>query len=274
MDLIGVGDNVVDKYINQNYMYPGGNALNVAVLAKQYGLKTAYLGPLGNDRAGNHIFNTLEDEGINTLKTKLKTGSNRYAEVILENGDRKFVGNDLGVYINFNLNQDDIEYIKNFKLAHTSIYSSIEPYLKQLNNIETKISFDYSTKFNSKYIEQTAPYIDIAFFSDDGLENSTEEDIKNFMTDVYEYGPDYVVTTMGKKGAIALHKNKFYYQPIFKIKNLVDTMGAGDAFIAMFLKGYICNLNIERILENAAKAAAKNCTRSGAIGHGITIKKE
>ena len=54
--IIGIGDNVVDKYIHMGTMYPGGNALNIAVLCKRYGAETAYLGCLGNDYAGKHIY--------------------------------------------------------------------------------------------------------------------------------------------------------------------------------------------------------------------------
>lgn len=34
MNVLGLGDNVVDKYVNLKIMYPGGNALNFAVFAK------------------------------------------------------------------------------------------------------------------------------------------------------------------------------------------------------------------------------------------------
>ena len=32
--VLGLGDNVVDKYMHIKTMYPGGNALNIAVLAR------------------------------------------------------------------------------------------------------------------------------------------------------------------------------------------------------------------------------------------------
>jgi hypothetical protein len=34
MRFIGMGDNVVDRYINKEIMFPGGNAVNFAVYAK------------------------------------------------------------------------------------------------------------------------------------------------------------------------------------------------------------------------------------------------
>ena len=57
MKVIGVGDNVVDQYLYKRTMYPGGNALNFSVYAKQLGVESAYLGVFGSDRAAKHITN-------------------------------------------------------------------------------------------------------------------------------------------------------------------------------------------------------------------------
>ena len=37
MNVIGIGDNVVDKYVHTQTMYPGGNALNFAAYAAMLG---------------------------------------------------------------------------------------------------------------------------------------------------------------------------------------------------------------------------------------------
>ncbi len=41
MKVLGLGDNVVDKYENLGIMYPGGNSLNFAVLQKNWDMKVA-----------------------------------------------------------------------------------------------------------------------------------------------------------------------------------------------------------------------------------------
>ena len=40
--VIGVGDCYADRYPFQNTMYPGGNALNVAVYARMLGHESAF----------------------------------------------------------------------------------------------------------------------------------------------------------------------------------------------------------------------------------------
>ena len=52
MKLVCVGDNVADFYPEEGILYPGGSTYNVAVLARRYGARTAYLGTFGNDIAG------------------------------------------------------------------------------------------------------------------------------------------------------------------------------------------------------------------------------
>ena len=49
--VLGLGDNVVDKYMHIRTMYPGGNALNFAVYAKMFGIEAGYLGVFGDDEA-------------------------------------------------------------------------------------------------------------------------------------------------------------------------------------------------------------------------------
>ena len=51
---------MVDKYEHIKTMYPGGNAVNFAVLAKQLGAaRSAYMGIFGFDREAEHVIASL-----------------------------------------------------------------------------------------------------------------------------------------------------------------------------------------------------------------------
>ena len=52
--MLGIGDNVVDKYLNDKLMYPGGNALNFAVYCRMLNCDAAYIGGFGDDVAASH----------------------------------------------------------------------------------------------------------------------------------------------------------------------------------------------------------------------------
>ena len=62
--VLGLGDNVVDKYMHIRTMYPGGNALNFAVYAKMFGMEAGYLGVFGDDEAAAHVYDTIRGLGL------------------------------------------------------------------------------------------------------------------------------------------------------------------------------------------------------------------
>ena len=57
--VVGVGDNFVDRYWDENTMYPGGNSVNFAVYARQQGAFSAYCGVLAEDREARLIERAL-----------------------------------------------------------------------------------------------------------------------------------------------------------------------------------------------------------------------
>ena len=60
MKLIAIGDNVMDYYKDRGEIFPGGNALNAAVLGKRYQADvSSCIGIIGNDQAADHVRQTL-----------------------------------------------------------------------------------------------------------------------------------------------------------------------------------------------------------------------
>jgi fructoselysine 6-kinase len=83
MKLAGVGDNVVDRYRDLGTMFPGGQALNVAVYARRFGLESAYLGAIGDDVAGRQVLGAMRAEHLDTSHVRIVPGPNASAEVAL-----------------------------------------------------------------------------------------------------------------------------------------------------------------------------------------------
>ncbi|MHA1954050.1 MAG: PfkB family carbohydrate kinase [Candidatus Heimdallarchaeaceae archaeon] len=121
LKIAGLGNNTVDKYVNQGMMYPGGNAVNVAVLAKRYGLETSYVGWLGNDIYGKLIFNSLEEEGVDTTYTHVKEDVTNYTEIYLKDGDRKFGKSRQGASSKFKPNSSDMEFLSKHNPQRCSV---------------------------------------------------------------------------------------------------------------------------------------------------------
>ncbi len=263
--IIGVGDNVVDKYLDLGLMFPGGNALNVPVLAHRYGADAAYLGVLGDDKAGRHIYEVLQKEGIDICRMRMVKGSNAYAEVTLVEGDRVFVGGDKGVSTQLFLSKDDFEYMKKFDLIHTSVYSNIEHGLENIKKTGKIVSFDFSDIYEQSYLDKTLPFVDFAFFSGSDM---PLDDIKVFQKQVTEKGPSLVLVTRGSNGAVLYYEDKYYIQDSVPIK-VIDTLGAGDAFIASLILDILKGKEVSSALRKAAIDAASTCTYFGAFGYGV-----
>lgn len=266
--IIGVGDNVVDKYLHMNMMFPGGNSVNVPVIAHRHGIEAAYIGNLGNDFAGRHVLNSLKAEGIDVSHVKILEGSNAFARVTLVDGDRVFLKGNPGVGRNMDLTSDDFEFIQKFDLIHTSIYSSIENYLPHLRETGKLISFDYSDDYNNLYLEKTLPYVDFAFLSGSG---KSVDEVRELEKHISSLGPKRVLITRGSEGAILYDDGKYYEQGVVPTE-VIDTLGAGDSFIARYLVGVLQNEDIKESLKNAAYAAAQACKYYGGFGYGTEIQ--
>jgi fructoselysine 6-kinase len=265
--IIGVGDNTVDTYVHQGIMFPGGNSVNVPVLAKRYGADTSYIGCLGNDFRGRHILKALDEEGVDVSHVKMMDGPNAWCEVFLVDNDRVFGKSTKGVSIDLVLTEDDYHFIEQHQLTHTSIYSRIETQLPTVSKRSSLTSFDFSSSWTKEYLEKNLSWVDLAFLS---YPSNLTENVEDFMKWVFSLGPQLVVVTLGKRGSKAYDGETMYSQGIVETK-VVDTLGAGDAFIARFLVEYLQGQSIRDALAKAAISGAETCSYFGAFGHGMPI---
>ena len=268
--VIGIGDNVVDRYLDMDTMFPGGNAVNFAALARRYGFDSAYIGVVGADPEGDLIKKALQKEGVDISRMQTASGSTAFTDVGLENGERVFKGFDLSIYGKLDLRENDFAYIHGFDLAHTSVYSKITRHLPRIRGEKVRISFDFSDKWDEDTMKAIAPQIDYAFMSGSG--HSLEE-IRQRLQDLVSAGAKLALITMGSDGAMLYDGQQFYQQEIVPV-DVVDTLGAGDAFITMFLVNYLVSEDITYSLKLAAAAASVACTYYGAFGHGAPIRHE
>jgi fructoselysine 6-kinase len=262
MKLAGVGDNVVDHYRDLGWMFPGGQALNVAVYAHRFGVSAAYLGALGDDVAGRHVLGAIRAEGLDTTRLRVVHGPNAFAEVALEDGNREFVGGDAGVSM-IRLEQADLDYLAGFDLLHSSESSYLEDQLHLLARVG-HLSFDFSVRRDPAYIEPLLPHVEIAEFSLSDLDDAAAE---AWLERIHGLGPRLVLATRGAADALLFDGHRVWRQPSVPT-DLIDSLGAGDAFIARFLVGVLREEPYDRSLASAAATASATCGAYGAFGHG------
>ena len=277
VSVVGFGDNVVDIYTHSNKQYPGGNCVNFAVYAKMFGAKrSAYMGYFGTDVNADHVIEALHNEKIETVKCKKISGENGYSRCKLENGDRVFLDyNEGGVRSRhiYELDEFDIEYLKQFDLVHCGNYCYMESQLPKIKEANIPLSFDFSDDSTEEYYMQIAPLVTYAFCSYDG----TDEEVKKHLKKVSDLGPEIVCASRGAKGCMLYCNGKYYEQKAVPIEKVVDTMGAGDSLITTFMVGYTDARKkgisqdeaIVSSIAEAAKFAAEICQIDGAFVFGL-----
>jgi len=265
--LVGIGDNVVDHYLDQGVYYPGGNALNVAILAHRFGLtNSAYIGILGEDEEGKHVHSSIVAEGLSDSQLRFAKGATGKAKVTLVNGDRVFVESNQGGVrkkLMLRMDQDDLDLISRLGHVHSSCFSYLEPELPRIRPLARGLSFDFSTGRDVDYLAAVCPLVTLAFLSASDL-SDTETDA--LIKKVHAFGAPLVCITQGERGAAFSDGKRIIRQGIVQAR-LVDTMGAGDAFIAGFLATRVAGASIADALPQAARFAAKACEWPGAFGH-------
>lgn len=279
MKFIGMGDNVVDRYVNKKLMFPGGNAVNFAVYAKKCGVDSAYLGVFADDAEGHLIRSSLLELGVDVSGCSLFAEcATERCDVILNDGDRTFVGSgwiEGKEHRPLKLGSHELEYLRSFDVIHCGCYAEMEDEMRKLEGFSCVRTFDFSSEEENRtdrYLEKVCPYVDIALFSGERMD---EQEVDRLQEKVRSLGTDYVLITNGTKGQ-TLFDGKTAHKGVVKLITPVDTMGAGDSFFTAFVVSLMKNgwnraalAELETIrgaFEYAADFSAQTCLVEGSFG--------
>ncbi|MFK9093817.1 fructoselysine 6-kinase [Bacillus salipaludis] len=260
MKIGAVGDNCMDVYKHSEEAYPGGNPVNVAVYCVRLGENASYTGVVGNDRYGTLLKESLEAKHVDVSHVRELPGKTAVTEVEIMNNDRVFGDYDEGVLADFKLTDEDIDFLATHDIVVSGIWGKIENNLGELKNKGVPIAFDFATKLDDPLVEEIIKNVDYAFFSYDEGEDVF---INDYMKKMHAKGPQLIVVTMGEKGSIVYDGTSFYHHGIVSCE-VVDTMGAGDSYIAAFLCGILQKRPIEECMEMGAKNSSITIQYKGA----------
>ncbi len=259
MKILAIGDNCIDHYVNYGKKYVGGCSVNFSVYMRQIGAESAYLGAVGNDENGQLVLKELQKAEVDVSRVHVLKGATAVTEVDLNGNDRKFLSYREGVLGEFRLNLEDDKYIREFDLIHTSVYGNIDENLPDLSK-DVVLCYDFGNKLDYRNREKVLQAVQYAFFS------YAQDDvfIRNYLKEAYRYGPECVIATLGENGSIAYDGTQFYRHGIRKVK-AVDTIGAGDSFIAGFMYAEMNGEVIPVALAKGADRAEKTIQHFGAF---------
>lgn len=259
MKIIAMGDNCIDHYVNQDRKYAGGCSVNFAVYAKQLGNESAYLGVVGDDENGKIICDTLTRQGVDISHMHVEKGKTAVTKVELSGGERVFSGYDEGVLSRLRPSEEDYAYIEQFDLLHTSVFGNAADLLLGIKG-KVRICCDLADKWDHPDHKKLLELADYAFFSYD----KDDDYIRKYLKDTCEHGTLCAVATLGKQGSIGYDGNTFSYQESKRV-DVVDTIGAGDSFIAGFMSAIGEGADISGALNAGADKAAETIGHFGAF---------
>ena len=300
-DLVTLGELLVDFTesgisVNNQRLFeqnPGGAVANVVCAASRLGIKTAFIGKVGNDMHGNFLAATLQNMGVNTDNLILSDAVfTTLAFVALQpNGERAFsFARKPGADTCLEASEINAELLEHCKILHVGSLSMTDEPARgaTLHAVKTAKAHGASISYDPNYREKLwksksdamthmrslLPYTDLVKISDEETALLTGyEEPQQALEYLLSQGVRIGVVTLGEQGAILGYGGKYIRVPGFKVPKVVDTTGAGDAFwgafLSQILKGAPINeLNIDTITGYVrfANAAAALCvTKRGAI---------
>ncbi|HEX55513.1 MAG: sugar kinase [Candidatus Altiarchaeales archaeon] len=251
---------------------PGGSAANTISGLARLGLKTGFIGAVGNDLEGEFILNEFKRDGVDTGCIEiLDANTGLVIGFVDETGERTLYPypgtNDIIEFKN-----EYLRYLKNAKYLHMSSFIGerqleIQKILvKKSDKSKTKISFCPSDLYAKKGIDELIDIIErteIIFLNKSEIEELTNMNYRDGSLALIDSGVRIVVVTLGKDGCYVRYLDDEIRVKSFPA-NVIDTTGAGDAFNAGFLYGVLKNMSIKESAIMGNWIAARCIEKFGA----------
>ncbi len=93
-----------------------------------------------------------------------------------------------------------------------------------------------------------------------GLEGLGRQEQMKRLWAHYDY--KFVLSSLGEHGAVCMQGDNFYTQPVYHV-DVVDTVGAGDAFLASFINCYLQGRDIPACLRMGCVVGALTASKKG-----------
>jgi sulfofructose kinase len=287
-DVVGIGLNATDTLLivphfppyagkgpfTQEILSPGGQVASAMVTCATLGLRTKYIGTVGDDLRGQVQMDSLRNSGINLDHVQQRENCpNQSAYIIIDQstGERTVFWQRPDCLA---LHSDEIvpEMITNARLLHIDGHDTpaMEKAAKIARQHGTPVTVDVDTIY--KGFEKVLPHVDYLISSSEFPSQWTHQSdpLKALELLQEEFGMKCAAMTLGAHGALARVGGKFFYSPAFVV-NCLDTTGAGDVFHGGFCFGVLAGWDMPQILDFSNAMAALNCTAIGARG-GISTR--
>lgn len=282
-DVVGVGLNATDTLLLvpqfpayggkapfvREIRSPGGQVASAMVACVKLGLKTKYIGSVGDDDGGQILLQSLSGSGIDVSHVQLRAGCpNQSAYIVIDQttGERTILWQRPDC-LKIVPEHIEPEQITCARLLHIDGHdtAAVEHAARIARQHEIPVTVDVDTIYRG--FDRVLPYVDYLIASTNfPVEWTSERDPFLALELIQkEYGMRVAAMTLGPHGALALVRGKYIYSPAFVV-NCRDTTGAGDVFHGAFCYAVVEGYSIEDALSFSNAMAALNCKELGAQG--------
>ncbi len=282
-DVVGIGLNATDTVIlvphfpayagkvafDEEMLSPGGQVASAMAACAKLGLRTKYIGTVGDDERGRIQMQSLRETGINLEDVQLRTGCpNQTAYIIIDRttGERTVFWSRPDC---LRLQPEEIrpEMITNARMLHIDGHDT--PAVERAAQIARAHGMPVTVDVDTIYpgFERVLPHVTHLIASSEFPVAWTKEKDPFKALDLIqkEYKIPVAAMTLGSYGSMARVDGHVYYSPAFVV-NCVDTTGAGDVFHGGFCYAVLEGMDIPDALDFSNALAALNCRALGARG--------
>ncbi len=254
------GDSIED--VSSIDFHTGGTESNTAAALARLGMKTAWVSRLTNNVLGRRIESDIARNGVNTSGI-IWTDDDRAGTYYVEYASSPRASSVMydrrnSAASKMSAGDIDWNFLLNTRILHltgitpalsASCKDAVATAVKNATRKSIPVSFDlnYRSKLwkpaaaartlapmmhNAALLIMTKDDADIVFKLDQEPEKAVR-DMKN------EFKTGVAVLTMGNKGALAWDGRRLLSEPGLPLEDVVDRLGAGDAFTAGLIYGYL-----------------------------------
>ena len=286
VDLVGVGLNATDTVIplaeypergsKTEYqtvtVLPGGQVATTVVACQQWGMRTRYVGKLGDDHAAQLHHEAFALAGVEEQVIEVSGAMSPQSLILVDAlGERTVLcRRDERLFLQpADLNREWITHARALHIdGHDTAAATLAAQWARAAGVPVIADLDEVYDGIDALLEQVDYLIVSRDFPCRLMEEMDLETALRAMQRRYKCA--LTAATLGQDGVIAWDGKQFHYAPAFCV-SVVDTTGAGDIFHAGFIYGLLQAWPLQRQLDFACAAAALNCTAAGARGGIQTV---
>jgi sulfofructose kinase len=281
VDLVGVGLNATDTVIplstypargsKTEYTtvstLPGGQVATTVVACQHWGLRTRYVGKLGDDLAATLHREAFSHSGVETRVITVPGGASAQSLILVDAQGERTVLIRRDERLALHPTDLDRESIINARALHVDGYDTEAAILAATWARAANIPVIADLDELYPNVEALIENVDYLIVSRDFPSRLTSEpDLEQALRKMHRrYNCRLAAATLGQEGVLAWDGRRLLHIPAFRVP-VLDTTGAGDIFHAGFIYALLADWPLDRQLEFACAAAALNCTAVGARG--------